>query len=71
MTIVQLFTELYGSAFAPVEDAFALQSFNISQMAMYGVGKWYVQGMLTLSYFVPKEQSKWNAFFNVTTGISL
>jgi hypothetical protein len=71
LTNVQLFKDLYGSAFAPVKDEFAFQNFNISQTAMYTVGKWYLQGLLTFSYIIPKEQSKWNAFFNVTTGISL
>jgi hypothetical protein len=68
---VQLFQDLYGNAFEPVKNDFAFQHFNISQTVMYTVGKWYLQGMLNCSYIIPKEQSKWNVFFNVSTGISL
>lgn len=71
LTNVQLFRDLYGSSFAPVKNDFAFQNFNITQSAMYTVGKWYLQGLLTFSYIIPKEQSKWNTFFNLTTGISL
>jgi len=71
LTNVQLFKDLYSNAFAPQENDFAFQNFNISQSAMYTMGKWYLQGLLTFSYIIPKEQSRWNAWFNVTTGISL
>lgn len=71
LTNVQLFKELYGTAFTPPEDEFAFQNFNISQSAMYTMGKWYLQALLTFSYIIPKAQSRWNTYFNITTGISL
>jgi hypothetical protein len=68
---VRFFQENFAAAFAPPEQSFAFQNINLSQMAMYGIGKWYLQGQLVLSYILPKESAGWRLFFNVTTGIGL
>lgn len=70
LTNVQYFQSLYGDAFTPPSTSFALQNFNITNAAMLGVGAFYIQGQLTLSYIIPKAQSRWNTFFNLTTGVS-
>lgn len=71
LTVVQLFRSMYEDAFKPADNKFALQNFNISQTAMLAIRKWYLQGLLTFSYLLPEEQSKWNVYFNLSTGISL
>lgn len=71
LTNVRLFNELYGQAFTPPDQQFSLQNLNITNAAMLGIGKWYLQGQLVLSYLIPKAQSGWNVFFNLTTGFTL
>jgi hypothetical protein len=71
LTNVQLFTGMYGQAFTPPNQQFSLQNLNITNSAMLGIGKWYLLGQFVLTYLIPREQSGWQVFFNMTTGLTL
>jgi hypothetical protein len=71
LSATQLFRNLYEDAFKPPPARFALQTFNFSHYLSYNFGRYYAHAQLSLSYFFPKEQSGWNAFYNVGMGITL